>query len=86
MNKDDLPDRWKDKIIDWLAYENISNQMGPDVITFPAEGVQLKFADGSCLEFRYSVMIIANEFDELCIIANSCGYHIFSLSAVERYE
>lgn len=80
MKHEDLPERWKLKIIEYLksngeekrdklnAYDFFSNRK-----------IEIKFEDNSFAEFRYSLMINAPEFNEVGIFTEHCGYHIFNL-------
>lgn len=80
MKHKDLPERWKNKVVEYLRSRNIKkyNELGAS--DFLGNLIaQIKFEDGSYAEFRYPLIINAPEFDEVGVFTEHCGYHIFSL-------
>lgn len=82
MKYEDLPTRWKTKIIEYLRSQGETERTQLTTFDFYSNLiVQTKFDDGSFAEFRYPLVINAPEFDELGIFTKRCGHHIFNLSS-----
>lgn len=83
MNRKDLPERWKNKIKEYLKakgskYDTLS------VSDFATNKiVEIKFEDGSFASFKYPLIIEAPEFEEVGIMTEHCGYFIFHKEAIE---
>ncbi len=83
MNQNDLPERWKNKIKEYLKekgsrYETISaSDFQID------ESVEIKFEDGSFASFKYPLIIEAPEFQEVGVMTEHCGYFIIHSEAIQ---
>jgi len=83
MNCKDLPERWKSKIKEYLKekgskYESLgANDFQSD------KTVEIKFEDGSYASFKYPLIIEAQEFEEIGIMTEHCGYFIFHKEQIE---
>lgn len=78
MRPDDLPERWKIRLRDYL--KSIGSQyptLGAG--DFPTGGVRLTFEDRSTVRFRYAFVIEAPEWREVAVFTEHCGYHLFPL-------
>lgn len=77
---EDLPKRWKKKLIEYLRNNGEEEREELSAYDFfPNQIVQIKFEDESFAEFRYSLVINAPELNEVGIFTEHCGYHIFNL-------
>lgn len=78
MKYQDLPNRWKNKVAEYLKSigEDRSKFGASD---FPSSKVTINFEDDSYAEFKYSLVIKAPELREVGIFTEHCGYHIFNL-------
>lgn len=76
MNHNDLPQRWKNKITEFLK-ENGSKYNTLGAGDFSDKTVEISFEDGSSASFRYPIVIEAPEFNEIGIMTEHCGYFIF---------
>ena len=84
MKYEDLPQRWKFKIEEYLASKGIPNMSRFNAGSFPLNTiVKIKFEDGSFAEFRYAIVIEAREFNEVGLFTEHCGYHIFALRGTQ---
>lgn len=75
MKPEELPQRWKDKIADYLASEGYERS-----VLYAGDftwHVQLDFEDRSHANFLYAFVIDAPELDEIVVCTEHCGYHIF---------
>ena len=80
MKHEDLPERWKLKIIEYLQSTGEGERKELSAYDFfPNRIVKIKFGDESFAEFRYSLVINATEFNEVGVFTEHCGYHIFNL-------
>ena len=80
MKHEDLPQRWKDKLQEWLISQGIHHRQKLDAHHFDSETVaKIEFEDGSYAEFHYPLVIAAPELSEVGVFTEHCGYHIFSL-------
>ncbi len=82
MKHQDLPDRWKQKIIDYLQSKGKGAYTRLGTSDFSSKAVKLQFEDGSFAEFKYAFFIEAPEFNELAVFTEHCGYHIFNAGAL----
>jgi hypothetical protein len=55
----------------------------PGAEDFGASGVQLRFEDGSTAKFEYAFFIVDDCKEELLLITEHCGYHVFSTRGLE---
>lgn len=84
MQHEDLPQRWQQKILEYLELKGEGHETNLGAADFPAnKTVRIKFHDDSFAEFRYTLVIEAPEFNEVGIFTEHCGYHIFSLYGTE---
>ena len=82
MNQRDLPDRWKQKIKDYLKSKG-SKFDSLSVYDFQSgKIVEIKFEDGSFANFKYPLIIEAPEYEEVGILTEHCGYFIFNRDAI----
>ncbi len=80
MKHDDLPERWKNKIIEYLINNGEDQRETLSAHDFfPNQILEIKFEDESYAEFRYPLLINAPEFNEVGIFTEHCGYHIFTM-------
>lgn len=80
MKHEDLPQRWKLKIREYLdsqGEKERSHLNAHDL--FPNRTIAIKFEDDSFAEFRYALVINAPEFQEVGVFTEHCGYHIFNM-------
>jgi len=83
MKHEDLPERWKLKIIEHLRANGEEKRERLSVYQFsPRQTVEIKFEDDSFAEFRFAFIIDAPEFNEVGVFTEHCGYHIFNSAAV----
>ena len=81
MKHTDLPERWKQKIINYLRSHGIDDRDELNAYDFFTEAVvKIKFDDDSYVEFYYPLVIEAPELNEVGVFTEHCGYHIFSMS------
>jgi len=81
MKHQDLPERWKKKIIEYLNKNGITERDKLSAFDFfPNQILQIKFEDESLAEFRYPLLINAPEFNEVGVFTEHCGYHIFNMN------
>ena len=89
MKHNDLPARWKTKLVEWIRRCADDHREHLSATDFPwSHNVSITFDDGSTALFRYALLIEAPEFDEVGVFTEHCGYHIFSLGGthVARIE
>ena len=80
MKHEDLPERWKKKILEYLRKNGeIERERLSTYDFFPNQILEIKFENESFAEFRYPLLINAPEFNEVGVFTEHCGYHIFSL-------
>ncbi len=83
MKHQDLPDRWKEKLAEYLR-SNGRDRTTLDLYNFrQSQTVKIRFEDESYAEFRYALVINAPEFNETGLFTEHCGYHIFGSAGVE---
>ena len=83
MTHQDLPERWKNIIKEYMASHNEPyNQLGAS--NFETDKItKLYFEDESYAEFHFAVVIRSEEFEEVGVFTEHCGYHIFNQNAVK---
>lgn len=80
MKHEDLPVRWAEKLERYLK-EKGSNFAPLSASDFGVgSNVHLKFDDGSYAFFKYAFYLVDEDFNEVAIFTEHCGYHIFTLS------
>ena len=83
MQHRDLPERWQQKIEEYLKLKGEGHKVQLGASDFPVgKIVKLNFEDGSKAEFLYALVIEAPELGEVGIFTEHCGYHIFTLSGL----
>jgi len=81
MKHDDLPDRWKAKIKEYLLSLGVDDREELSAYEFFAnQVVKITFEDDSFAQFNYPLVIEAPELNEVGIFTEHCGYHIFSMA------
>ncbi|MCC3155626.1 hypothetical protein LJ737_00145 [Hymenobacter sp. 15J16-1T3B] len=78
MRYDDLPERWKTRLRDYLQARG-SKCPTPGAGDFPDGGVRITFEDRSTVRFRFAFAIDAPEWREVAVFTEHCGYHLFPL-------
>ena len=89
MKHDDLPPRWKIKVIEWIRAFADDTRERFAAGDFPcSHDISITFDDGSAASFRYAILMEAPELNEIGIFTEHCGYHIFPLGGthVARIE
>lgn len=80
MRHDDLPPRWKTKVVQWIRDFADDTRESFGAGDFPcSHSVSMIFDDGSTASFHYAILIEAPELNEIGIFTEHCGYHIFPL-------
>lgn len=83
MRHNDLPERWKIKLQEYLAQKS-SKYKTLGASDFPTDTlIQIHFEDGSKAEFRYTLIIEAPDFQEIGLFTEHCGYHIFQADGLK---
>lgn len=78
MKYEDLPQRWKTKIIEYLRSKGEGKRTQLSAYDFSLnQKVKLTFEDESFAEFKYAFVIEAPELGEIGVFTEHCGYHIF---------
>lgn len=82
MNRQDLPERWKLKIKEYLTskgskYDTLS---AGDFLL--GKVVEIEFEDGSFAKLNNPLIIEAPEFQEVGIMTEHCGYFIFHQESI----
>ncbi len=81
MRHQDLPQRWKDRVVQHLRSRGEEKHDRLSAYDFPGNHVaKIRFEDGSFAEFRYPLVIEAPELNEVGVFTEHCGYHIFTQS------
>jgi hypothetical protein len=88
MKHNDLPQRWKEKIENYLIQSGKSYKKLSAFEFNSSNTVNLKFPDGSSARFRYAFVIYAPELNEIGVFTEHCGYHIFPFedTEIELYD
>jgi hypothetical protein len=89
MKHDDLPPRWKAKVIEWIRQFANDSRVHFSAGDFPcSHSISITFDDGSTASFQYAILIEAPELNEVGVFTEHCGYHIFPLGGthVARIE
>jgi hypothetical protein len=81
MNHQDLPDRWKRKLKEYINNLGVSDRDQLNAYDFFSNLVaKIKFDDGSFAEFYYPIVIEAPELNEVGVFTEHCGYHIYNMN------
>ena len=84
MKHQDLPERWKKKLTEYLRSKGREEKTTLDVYDFDqSRTIKIKFEDESYAEFRYALLIEAPELNEAGLFTEHCGYHIFNSIGIE---
>ncbi len=79
MQHNDLPNRWKNKIIDFLNVKNENQRKELNDSDFSLNhAIRIEFEDDSFAEFKYAFVIELPAFNEIGVFTEHCGYHIFN--------
>jgi hypothetical protein len=77
-----LPKHWQRRVTD-LALKN-SNGQYQDLSASAFRGlVRLRFPDGSTASFEHAFFLVDDERQELLLLSEHCGYHIFPLDGLQ---
>ncbi|UOQ74172.1 hypothetical protein [Hymenobacter cellulosilyticus] len=80
MRHEDLPERWKTKLQEYLKARGSTESDRLGASDFPLNRiVRIQFEDGSHVEFRHAFVIEAPELREVAVFTEHCGYHLFPL-------
>ena len=81
MNHDDLPLRWKTKVVNWIRIYGDDTRVRFSAEDFPySHSISMIFDDGSTALFQHAILIEAPELNEIGVFTECCGYHIFPLA------
>ena len=89
MNHADLPQRWKERLVQWIREFSSDQRTELGASDFPSSyRIRIEFDDGSRAEFQYARLIEEPLFQEIGVFTEHCGYHIFPLGGthVTRIE
>ena len=80
MRHEDLPERWKHKLREYLIVKGSTEFCKLGASDFPLDTVvQIQFEDDSKVESRYAFAIEATELREVAVFTEHCGHHLFPL-------
>ncbi|WP_303312556.1 hypothetical protein [Hymenobacter sp. BT730] len=80
MRHEDLPERWKLKLQEYLKAKGSTEPVRLGASDFPLDSiVRIQFEDASNVEFHYAFVIEAPELREVAVFTEHCGYHLFPL-------
>lgn len=85
MNHNDLPERWRNKLKEYLKSKGSKFETLSASDFSSNKIVEINFVDGSFATFRYPLVIKAPELNEIGIMTEHCGYFIFHQEAIQ-YE
>lgn len=78
MTHENLLERWKTKIKDYLFLKGIRDREKLSAYEFLTDQiVAIRFEDGSYVQFKYPLLIEAPELKEAGMFTAHCGYPIF---------
>jgi hypothetical protein len=89
VKHEDLPPRWKTKVVEWIRAFADDSRERFGAGDFPcSHSISMTFDDGSTASFFYAILIEAPESNEVGVFTEHCGYHIFPLAGthVARIE
>ena len=87
MKHEDLPQRWQDRIQDYLSEKGF-DYYGKKYKRFSVDdfsdnlNLKITFDDGSNAFFKYAFYWIDTESKEVAVFTEHCGYHIFNLPEI----
>lgn len=82
MKQKDLPQRWQDRIKDYLQKQG-SKYKELSAYDFSLnQNIKITFDDGSNAFFKDSFYWIDNESREFAVFTEHCGHHIFNLGEI----
>ena len=77
MRHEDLPERWKQRVVEHALEESGGRWRTLSASSFSSKTVAvLRFDDGSTAKFNYPLLLQDDE--EICLLTEHCGYHIFT--------
>lgn len=78
MRYEDLPERWKIKVKEYLQSKKIKSRTQFNAHDFDCGSkVIIRYDDGSKAEYNYAFVIVAPELNfEVGIFTEHCGYHL----------
>lgn len=84
MRHKDLPQRWKDRIENFLLKKGFDyygkRYKRLSVYEFPSDlSLKITFEDSSYAFFMYAFYWIDEESKEVAVFTEHCGYHLFNL-------
>jgi hypothetical protein len=83
MRHNDLPERWKAKLQDYLIQKG-SRYKTLGASDFPSDTIiQIHFEDDSKAEFKYAFTLEDPDFEEIGLFTEHCGYHISQAGGLE---
>lgn len=79
MKHEDLPERWANKLREYLRDELRSERDTLSAADFNQQSIRINFEDGSSAFFNYAFYLLDRDLNEIAIFTEHCGYHVFSL-------
>jgi len=79
MREHELPERWRARVIDHAKNLSGGKYQSLGASAFRNQSVRLRFSDGSAAEFRYAFYFEDHESEEVAVLTEHCGYHIFPM-------
>jgi hypothetical protein len=76
MKYHDLPDRWKDRLAEYIHDELGEDRDQLGAYDFPYH-LKISFPDGSTVFFYWAFFIPDPEQNEAAVFTEHCGYHLF---------
>lgn len=84
MRHKDLPQRWRNKIAEYLNTQGKGKYVTFSDNDFHSDKkVHIKFIDDSFAEFHNALIINAPEWNEVGLFTEHCGYHLFNIHGVD---
>ena len=77
MKQQDLPQRWQNKIIEYL--QSIGSKYKTFGISNFQHDLRIEFVDRSNAFFYYAFYLIDEESNEIAVFTEHCGYHLFPM-------
>jgi hypothetical protein len=77
-----LPEHWRKRVTD-LALKNSNGQFQDLSATTFRRSVGLNFPDGSAATFEHAFYLVDDERQELLLLSEHCGYHVFPLDGLQ---
>jgi hypothetical protein len=78
MKRNDLPERWADKLKSYIC-EKLGEDRQELTATDFRFNLKINFEDGSFAFFQYAFYILDQDNNEVAVFTEHCGYHIFPL-------